>query len=76
MIVPTFQAYLHLQNIYTNEIEGMFVVMGQCNSADLFVTRISRKLSDSGNTDVRMRLIHVINMDAQSKPRGKRQKGK
>ena len=70
-----FHACVQLVNIYTDNVERGFCVEASCMSADLLVSRIVKRYKPPKGTDLRLKLVRVVNMTAQGRPRKKRRKG-
>lgn len=71
-----FHACVGLVNIYTGKQERGFCVNAVSMSADLLVSRIWKQCKPPKGTDLRLKLLKVVNVTAQGKPRKKRRKGK
>jgi hypothetical protein len=69
---PLFHACYATVNVYTGLTEGGFCVQGRCNSADLFVTRIQKLKRPKNESDLRLKLLRVVNIDAQEPEHRKR----
>lgn len=73
-VPPMFHACFCVENVFTREKVDGFCVQGRCNSADLFVTKIAQKCPLPKNADVRLRLLRVVNMDAQGDRHAKKRR--
>jgi hypothetical protein len=67
-----------LVNIYSGKVEQGFCVNAVSMSADLLVSRsrIWKECKPPKGTDLRLKLLRVVNVTAQGMPRKKRRKGK